>query len=240
MQYFYNEMSKKYVIAFAHLFSDLNVQTLDSNNQIIGNSKVPIVYATKKKMYYEIKQLPTVADTAIVSTFLPRMGFYISGIQYDSTRKFNNTLQITNTNSIMEFPGVPYNYTFELSILCSTQEQLFQIVEQIATKFTPDLTITIKEIPNIIYRDVSLNLDNVNLSSNFEYDDLSDRTISGEMTFTLKGYMYPIVNVDTDTLIDTIYTSYKFFSQSYDYSVTVTQTQASISADIIKTIQEVV
>lgn len=241
MTHFYNQMFRKYVIAFAHLFSDIHVlRYAEDNITLLSDAKVPIVYATKNKMFYEIKQLPDTDDRAIVSTYLPRMGFYISNAQFDSTRKLSNSMQIDlGGDGILSYSGVPYNLTFDLSILAKTQDDLFQIIEQIASNFTPDTTITIKEIASVIYRDVSLNLDSVAFTSNFEYDDIGNRTLSADLSFTLKGYIYPRIKDDDGKIINTVTAQYKVTNLPYDeanYTTTISQYQATLSSDIIKTI----
>jgi hypothetical protein len=240
MKYFYNNMMRKYVISFAHLFSDVHVERYDvDGTTLLSNSKVPIVYATKNKMFYEIKQLPDTGG-AIVSTYLPRMGFYVSGLNYDSARKFNNTIEINlGEDGVLSYPGVPYNITFDLSIITKTQDDLFQIIEQISSMFTPDTTITIKEIGSVIHRDVSLNLDSVTFTSNFDYDDLLNRTLGADLSFTLKGYIYPRIKDNDGKIIQSIINNYKVTNLPFDevdYSAIVNQYQESIETDIIKTI----
>lgn len=238
MQYFYNNMTRKYVISFAHIFSDIHVQRYDEDmTTLLSDSKVPIVYATKNKMFYEIKQLPDTGESAIVSTYLPRMGFNISAIAYDSTRKLNNAMRINLGNEQeLSYPGVPYNFTIDLSILTKTQDDLFQIIEQIAANFNPDYSITIKEIDEVIHRDVSLNLDSVSFTSNFEYEDTGNRTLSADLSFTLKGYIYPKIQDNDGKYVKSFTVGYNFNDPDNDISVTVSHAQATFSGDIIKTI----
>jgi len=235
MSHFYHQMTRKYVVAFAHQFSDVIV-VHDDEQTDPKPIKVPIIYATKAKMFYEIKELSTSKSKAVVNTYVPRMGFNITNLQYDATRKQNNinTLKLSDTESI-SYPGVPYNYNFELSILTKKQDDLFQILEQVAVKFTPDRTITIKEITGID-RDVSLNLDTINFTSIFEYTEDENRIIGADLTFTLKGHFYPRINVDGDgEVIKKIITNYGI-NRDEDFGMTVEQSQDEIGADIIKTI----
>lgn len=197
MAHFYHNMIRKYVISFAHLFSDIHVVHDDKDETTTDKDiVVPIIYATKSKMFYEIRESTTGRNKAIVNIYVPRMGFNITAIQYDGTRKLNNSVdfKISETERL-SYLGVPYNINFELSILAKKQDDLFQILEQIAVMFTPDKTITIKEITGID-RDVSLNLDTMNLSSIYEYTEDESRVISADLTFTLKGHFYPRIDVE--------------------------------------------
>lgn len=238
MQYFYHNMIRKYIISFAHLFSDVKVQRKNDSDVLLEEIKVPIIYATKRKMYYELKQHPQDAPLALVNTYLPRMGFFISGMQYDPTRKYNNTVDFEFTNGEkLNYSGVPYNFNFELSILTKNQDDLYQIIEQVCPLFTPDRTIIIKELTGID-RDVSVNLDSVNFSSIYEYGEDEERTVSVDMTFTLKGQLYPKIQTESDALIELITMNYTFDDVDNDPSVIVTVSQESPTYSIIKTITE--
>ena len=238
MQHFYHNMVRKYVISFAHLFSDIKVQRKDSDDVLLEEIKVPIVYATKAKMYYEIKQNTIEAPLAIVNTYLPRMGFFISGMQYDGMRKFNNTIEHKfDDGSRLSYTGVPYDFTFELSVLTKTQDDLYQLIEQILVMFTPDRSITIKELTGID-RDVSVNLDSVNFASIYEYGEDEQRTVGVDLTFTLKGHLYPRIQTESETLIELVTMQYTLENIANDVSVTVSVSQETPTSEIIKNITE--
>lgn len=237
MEYFYHNIVRKYVISFANLFSDIKILHESGDETEDKEIIVPIIYATKSKMYYEIRELTTERNKAIINTYLPRMGFFVSGMAYDSTRKLNNAHNIRLDNGeYLLCPGVPYNFTIELSVLTKKQDDLFQIIEQIGVQFTPDKTITIKEISGID-RDVSLNLDGINFSSIYEYSEEENRTISVDFTFTLKGYLYPKIKVyDTEgNIIKTIINNYGI-NIGEGIGTEVKQHQETPQSEIIKTI----
>lgn len=237
MDYFYHNMTRKYTIAFANLFSKVKVQH-DNGTEDPMVIDVPILYATKSKMFYEIKQKTTEAPKAIVSNYLPRMGFVISNMQYDGTRKFNNMIpiKISDTESLT-FTGVPYNYTFDLSILTKKQDDLFQILEQICVMFTPDTTITIKELTGI-ERDVSLNLDTTSFTSIFEYGEDENRTVSCDLSFTLKGFLYPRLKVeDGGAVIHKIINNLGLYPENVIGTI-VEQSQETIDSEIITQITD--
>lgn len=237
MEHFYHNMVRKYVISFAHLFSDVKVLHPDGEEDSTPKEiTVPIVYATKSKMYYEIRQRTTDRSKPIIQTYVPRMGFSILGMQYDATRKLNNTLEFDlGDDKFLRYPGVPYNFNFELSILVNKQDDLFQILEQIGVMFTPDRTITVKEI-NGIDRDVSLNLDMINFSSIYEYSEDENRTVGADLTFTLKGHLYPkIHSEDEDNIIKTVINNYGI-NLNESFGTTVEQTQETPESEVIKNI----
>jgi len=238
MQHFYHNMVRKYVIGFAHLFSDVNVQRKDNSDVLLEEVKVPVIYATKAKMFYELKQHPQEAPLALVNTYLPRMGFFISGMTYDGTRKLNNAVNYKfDDGSYLAYMGTPYNFTFDLSILTKNQDDLYQILEQICVMFTPDYTLTVKELTGLD-RDVSVNLDTVSFSSIYEYGEDEQRTVSADLSFTLKGALYPRIQSDDGNVIKLITTQYTLENINNDISVTVSLSQETPENDIIKTITE--
>ena len=235
MSHFYHNMIRKYVISFAHLFSKVNV-VHDDGETTPKEINVPIIYATKSKMFYEIRELTANRNKAIVQTYVPRMGFHISNMQFDATRKLNNInrIKLSETESI-SYPGVPYNFNFELAILTKKQDDLFQILEQISVMFTPDRTITVKEITGID-RDVSINLDTMSFTNIFEYGEDENRTVGADLTFTLKGHLYPKINVDDNNeIITKIITNYGI-NQGEDFGMTVTQEYDEVTEEIVKNI----
>lgn len=240
MEHFYHHMVRKYVVSFAHLFSDINVLHDDDDEETTPKEiNVPIIYATKSKMFYEIRKKTTERDKAIINTYVPRMGFFISGMQYDATRKLNNTITIKlDDGEELVYPGVPYNFNIELAMLAKKQDDLFQMLEQIGIMFTPDRTITVKEI-NGIDRDVSLNLDTIGLSSIYEYSEDESRTISADLTFTLKGHLYPRINTldfgEDGNLIHTVINNYGI-DVNGGIGTTVEQSQETPDSEIIKNI----
>jgi hypothetical protein len=194
-------------------------------------------------MYYEIRSLD--ASKAIISQYLPRMGFNISSMVYDGTRKLNNSISYDTEQGNLSFTGVPYDFTFDLSILCKNQDDLYQILEQIAVLFTPDKSVTVKEIPEIgLERDISITLDSISFSSVYEFEDAGNRTVGADLSFTLKGHLYPAVkDVDTN-IIETIFVNYKAIKgntptneeKTTDYGIKVRLEQ--VENEIIKTLTE--
>ena len=72
-----------------------------------------------------------------VAIQLPRMGFELQNISYDSTRKLNNTQKnfyvsdTDNTVNKTQYTPVPYNFDFILSIFVKNADDCTQIIEQI-------------------------------------------------------------------------------------------------------------
>ena len=86
--HFYNEGLRRLTIAFGQIFNDIIVQTKDANDSVVKRFKVPLAYAPKEKFIVRLTQQPDLMDKQF-STILPRMGFEISNIEYDPSRKLN-------------------------------------------------------------------------------------------------------------------------------------------------------
>ena len=84
--HFYNEGMRNMTIAFGQIFNNIQIKRKDSSGAVIQSIKVPLAYAPKEKFLVRLDQQPNLDDRQFAVT-LPRMGFEISGIEYDGSRK---------------------------------------------------------------------------------------------------------------------------------------------------------
>jgi len=191
--HFYWEMTKKYVVAFSHIFSDIHVVRTDSGGLDVKDITVPVTYAGKRKMYQVLQRNSTINGK--VSTVLPRISFLITGLTPDPQRKCNPTNQISissdaTTEEFMYNP-VPYNFNIDLVVWAKNMDDLLQVIEQSATFFNPHYTLTVNEIEELnIQRNITVTLNSTDLEIDGEYDEESERTLMATMNFTLKGFLY--------------------------------------------------
>ena len=124
--HFYNEGLRRLTIAFGQIFNDIIVQTKDANDSVVKRLKVPLAYAPKEKFIVRLTQQPDLQDQQF-STILPRMGFQITGLEYDASRKLNKIERVRvpktdgtssdQTNKmVFSYNPVPYNITYQLYI----------------------------------------------------------------------------------------------------------------------------
>ena len=83
----YHQTLRKMVIAFGSLFNDISVKRTNSSCAVIETLKVPVAYVPNQKFMVRIAN-PNLKGPAIV---LPRIGFMMSQIMYDGTRKLKTT-----------------------------------------------------------------------------------------------------------------------------------------------------
>ena len=197
--YFYHESLRKIIIAFGTIFNNIHIHRKDSSGNVVQSIKVPLAYSPKEKFIARLDQQPDLVEDRRVAVTLPRMGFEISGISYDPSRKLNRLGTIKKVRStatdgkIMnkQFNPVPYNISMNLYSFTSSAEGGLQIIEQILPFFQPDYTVTIKAIPSLnIVRDVPIILNNVNYEDTYSGDFTTRRAVVYTLSFTAKTYLY--------------------------------------------------
>ena len=97
-QYFYNESIRKTIIAFGSLFNDISITRKDAAGADVQTLKVPLAYGPKQKFIIRLEADPNL-DMKVAIT-LPRIGFEISGLDYDPSRKLNRIMKkklVSNT-----------------------------------------------------------------------------------------------------------------------------------------------
>lgn len=194
--YFYHELTKKYVTYFGTLFNDIYIQRTLENGNVEQEFLVPISYGPKDKTLARLEQDPNLDKP--VAIVLPRMSFEIIDMEYDPSRKLTTMTQIRNanvTNSRLNtgFVPVPYNIKFALTIYTKYVEDGFKILEQILPYFTPEWTSTLNLIPELgIEVDIPVVQDDLTIADRYEgsYENLQRRYIFHTLQFVMKGYFY--------------------------------------------------
>ena len=216
-QTFYNESLRKTVIAFGSLFNDIYITRKDKTGAEIQTLKVPLAYGPKQKFIIRLEADPGL-DRSVAIT-LPRLGFEISGLEYDPSRKLNRIIKqrkVSNTEDkklkqmSAQYSPVPYNLNFELFCMAKNSDDGIQIVEQIIPFFQPEYTVSLKEVPEMdIVRDVPMVLNSTNYEDTYAGDFTERRAIIYTFNFTAKAYVYgpvtigkPITKAEVKTYAD--------------------------------------
>ena len=195
--HFYNEGMRKMTIAFGQIFNNIQIKRKDSSGAVIQSIKVPLAYAPKEKYLVRLDQQPSLSEREFAIT-LPRLGFEISGIEYDASRKLTKVQKFKHIKDNIDgkvlnynYMPVPYNISYQLYCFTATAEGGLQIVEQILPYFQPDYTVTINVIPELgIKRDVPIILNSVNYEDSYSGDFESRRAVIYTLGFTAKTYLY--------------------------------------------------
>ena len=208
---YYHQTIRKYVAVFGTLFNDINVVRRDASDVIKEQIKVPIAYSPRDRWILRLRRARGVSGTdEAVAMSLPRMGFDLTGITYDGTRKLNTMGQVYSANTaagtstlMKQYNPVPYNFDFSLYSMVSNAEDGAQIFEQIVPFFTPEFTVTVNLIPSMnIAPDVTMVLGGVQIEDNYQGDFQTTREIIWTLNFVMKGYVYP--DVKTGSVVKTV------------------------------------
>ena len=196
--HFYNEGLRKLTIAFGQIFNNIVLQNTSSTGAVTKRFRVPLAYAPKEKFLVRLEQQANLQQDREVAVTLPRLGFEITGLSYDASRKINKmqkTIRVKSSENgkVMNFnrAPVPYNINFSLYSFTATAENGLQIIEQILPFFQPEYTVTMNVIPELdIKRDIPIILNSVNYEDTYNGEFTQRRAVIYTLNFTAKTYLY--------------------------------------------------
>ena len=239
-QQFYHETMRNVIVAFGTLFNNIHLVRKNNSGTIIQTMKVPLAYGPKQKWLRRLDQDPSL-DSKVAIT-LPRLGFEIQNLSYDTTRKLNRVQRFRKVKSSAEnsckldsqYMPVPYNLDVELYVMAKQSDDALQIVEQILPFFQPDYTLTIKDMTEMgIKRDVPIVLNSVAYEDNYQGEFTERRAIIYTLSFTTKFYLYgPITsqNIIKTVQVDQ-FTDLQDAAPKREQRYTVTPSPATSDAD---------
>ncbi len=189
---FYHGTTRNLVIAFGGLFGNIFIRNRDKDGITKKIVKCPIALSSKENFIIRLQQDPGLnEDTQIV---LPRLSFEISGFNYDQARQLNKihkTVANIGDRTVYSYVPVPYNLTFNLYSYTVTNEDNYQIMEQIVPYFSPDMNLSIKMMQSpLLIQDVPLVLNSISTDDSYEGSFEDRRYIISTYTFTMKAYYY--------------------------------------------------
>ena len=189
--HFYHETIKRSVSVFGTLFNNISIKRPGGEMM-----KVPLAYGPRQRWIARLQSTLDPYEKAIAIT-LPRMGFELTSIAYDSSRKLTKKTQFKKANANnplqmqYQYAPAPYNLGFTLSILVKNTDDGLQIIEQIMPYFTPDYTVTINTVPDMgDKRDIPIILDSVSQEDSYEGDLTTRQVLTYTLEFTMKNYIY--------------------------------------------------
>jgi hypothetical protein len=205
-EYFYNEIFRKTVIGFGSLFNNISIKHTNSSDEVVSVIKVPLAYGPTQKFLARLNQSPDLSKAVQIT--LPRMSFEFTGITYDASRKVTTTQTFLSksaadaTETRKTYMPVPYNMSFELSIMCKLNDDALQIVEQILPYFQPSYNLTLNLIGEINEkRDIPIVLDSVSMQDDYEGDFTTRRVLIYTLRFTAKTYLFGPTSSATKDII---------------------------------------
>ena len=196
-QQFYHETVRNVIVAFGTMFNNIQIVRKDNSGTVTQTMKVPLAYGPKQKFLTRLDQDPSLSAAAAIT--LPRLGFEIGALTYDSARKLNRVQKFKKVKSSSsnaskldtQYMPVPYNMDITLYAMAKNSDDALQIVEQILPFFQPDYTLTLNDMADMgIKRDVPIILNDVGYEDNYQGDFESRRAIIYTLAFTTKFYLY--------------------------------------------------
>ena len=200
--HFYNEGLRKLTIAFGQLFNNVVIQNTSSTGAVTKRIRVPLAYAPKEKFLVRLEQQANLQEDRAVAVTLPRLGFEITGLAYDPSRKINKMQKMRRVKTSEEgkklnfnYAPVPYNINFSLYSFTATAENGLQIIEQILPFFQPEYTVTMNVVPELsIARDIPIVLNSVNYEDSYNGEFTTRRAVIYTLSFTAKTYLFGPMN----------------------------------------------
>lgn len=193
--HFYHQTIRRAIVAFGMVFNDIQIRRRDSNGNVVQSLKVPLAYGPKQKFLSRLYDNPDPENNPIQMT-LPRMGFEMTNLLYDSQRKANTLQQkkaITDdgNTAAYQYSAVPYTMDLSLSIFAKNQDDALQVVEQIIPFFTPALNLSVKAVPEMgIVDDFPVILQDISFEDDYEGDYATRRSIIYTLNFQIKLNFY--------------------------------------------------
>jgi len=228
--FFYYQTVKNVIAAFGTIFSDV-IYVNDYGQEVL----VPLHYAPREKFVEFIQVKPDYDNALDTDTTLPRFGFELISVDFDSTRMLNPMSRMTHrtdSESRYMFNRVPYNFAFNLYLAARKFEDSLKIVEQIVPFFTPDLNITIRDKEDFdISTDIPVVLNNTSFVIDYQGSFETRRTIQWDFSFTAKGYLYSNVREQTRIKETIIKMTNQDFNKVYESFISEVEPRAANKTD---------
>lgn len=193
---FYHGMISKYMVLFATLFNDIQIERHDVDGTIVSAVKIPINYGPRDVWLARVEADPELNRP--YSKLMPSLSFEMTEVDYSSKRKL-----ATTQSFVSRLPDNPHAYSrtqltvpvdihVRMSIMAKTAEDAHKIFEQIRPFFTPDWTVTAHLLDDM--PDISLDIP-IELVRQQYYDDYDAayekrRVVGYHLDFVIKGYIF--------------------------------------------------
>ena len=191
--FYHHNTIRTYTGALLNLFNDLEIQYKNSAGEI-SSRNIPIRFATKEKSKM-LDEYTTEQLTSGNYNVLPRASLAWSSMIKSEQRTTNKHVKINTkaTENRFEFlyNSVPYEFTYELNILCRGMNEATMIIEQIACKFNPIVSIDVYDATNLDEPTrIPVSLLDIGVEPS-DYEEISSNIINVSVGISIKGNIYP-------------------------------------------------
>ena len=116
-QSFYHETIRNVIVAFGTMFNNIQIVRKDNNGTVTQIMKVPLAYGPKQKFLTRLDQDPSLSAATAIT--LPRLGFEIGSLTYDTARKMNRVQKFKKVKSNKEVHSLHLDGLSSLSVASS-------------------------------------------------------------------------------------------------------------------------
>jgi hypothetical protein len=234
--WYYNKNIKSMLIGFLNIFPQMKIHRFNSSTGVDEQEiSVPIMFGPIERSSY----INSLGQTVQRTVQLPLLQFELTGMEMDKTRAFAmKSLHITGARSGAQIDNLmpfPYNFTITMNIYAKYQEDLMQLIEQIAPLFNYHRNYLTKH--PIFPEEITLShwvsiTSPPNFSFNYEYSAADRRDILAvPITFTIESW-----------LVRESYSGYgmvkEIINNFYDYTTSAGLSKLRMVAD--PTVREVI
>lgn len=191
--FYHHNTIRTYTGALLNLFNDLEIQYKNSSGEVASRN-IPVRFATKEKSKI-LDEYTTEQLTSGNYNVLPRANLSWSSMIKSEQRTTNKNVKINtkaNANTFeFLYNSVPYEFTYELNILCRGMNEATMIIEQIACKFNPIVNIDVYDATNLDEPTrIPVTLLDIGVEPS-DYEELSSNIINISCGLSIKGNIYP-------------------------------------------------
>ena len=188
---FYHQILSRSSHIFGTLFDKTYIIRRDKNGEEQERIMVPIAYGPRERPIVRLRDDPTLKRPTALT--VPRMAFEFVKFAYNKDRKLNRVhhnekfiQSIDNKLKLSQWEPAPWDISVNLYIVTKYMNDGNQIIEQILPWFTPSYNVTMNIIPELDIRDdISITLNTLELSDNYEDDYIERREINWVLNFTM-------------------------------------------------------
>lgn len=198
-EYFYHKTLVNCTKVFGTLFNDISIKRYTKAGKAKKAMKVRLTYSPVDKLLERVTRDPNLNKKTAMN--LPIIGFELSGMNFDTSRKNNSKNKRFNNhdgdNTKSMFEPIPYNLNWTVHIMCDKREDGLQIIEQIIPFFNPSLNIPTKLVYDDMGEvdDVIVTLNDVSPEDDYEGSAQDREIVRWTLGFTMKmNFFHPVIS----------------------------------------------
>lgn len=193
--HYHHDTLRDLVVVFGRIFDGLKIHRTNDLGEVEQIVDVPVSYGPKEKWLARIQESPDLTKKSAIT--LPRIGFEMTGLGYDPSRKLQTMTTVRSGTSSIDksynaaYAPVPYNVGFNVYIVTKTTNDALQLVEQILPFFTPGYTASINVLTDVgVSQDVPIVVSGTSFSDSYEGSFEQRREIIWTISFEAKCVLY--------------------------------------------------